>query len=243
MLPLTAESLCLLDGKHNIAPPIIPEEQEFVHFNTLWCYLFYRLSGEEKEDKGIAAFTIIPSKNLTISALLDRQFPPIAETNHKPLPFITTKTVAYIFALVIDSVTIFHQDSPHSRALQHEASILEVLNAFAPDEFRTELRDSLTHFYEKILLRAGAGGRPVAKPMIRKFVTKAALLSDAAPADGAADVEAPPPPIPAAAAVSAAEAATDDNAPPPPPPPPAPPTHPAKGGRPAGKGVRGGRNA
>jgi hypothetical protein len=245
MLSLTAESLCLLDGKHNIAPPIIPEEQEFVHFNTLWCYLFYRLSGEEKEDKGIAAFTIIPSKNLTISALLDRQFPPIAETNHKPLPFITTKTVAYIFALVIDSVTIFHQDSPHSRALQHEASILEVLNALPPDEFRTELRDSLTDFYEKILLRAGAGGRPVAKPMIRKFVTKAALLSDAAPADGANDVEAPPPPIPAAAAaaVPAAEPATDDNAPPPPPPPekPAPPT-PPPGKRPAGKGGKGGKN-
>jgi hypothetical protein len=96
MLSLTAGSLCLLDGKHNIVPPIIPEEQEFVHFNTLWCYLFYRLSGEEKEDKGIAAFTIVPSKNLTISALLDRQFPPIAETNHKPLLFVTTKTVAYI---------------------------------------------------------------------------------------------------------------------------------------------------
>jgi hypothetical protein len=196
MLSFTAESLCLLDGKHNIAPPIIPVEQEFVQFNTLWCYLFYRLSGEEKEDKGIAAFTIVPSKNLTISALLDRQFPPIAETNHKPLPFITTKTVAYIFALVIDSFTIFHQDSPHSRALQHEASILEALNSMPPDEFRTELRDTLTDFYERILLRADAGGRPVAKPLIRKFVTKAAPLSDDAPADGANDIEAAPAPAP-----------------------------------------------
>jgi hypothetical protein len=53
MLLLSAESLCLVDGKHNIVPPIIPEEQEFVHFNTLWCYLFYRLSEEEKDDKGI----------------------------------------------------------------------------------------------------------------------------------------------------------------------------------------------
>jgi hypothetical protein len=93
MLSLTAESLCLLDGKHNIVPPIIPEDQDFVHFNTLWCYLFYRLSGE-KEEKRNAAFTIVQSKNLTISALLDRQFPPIAETNHKPLLFITTNTAA-----------------------------------------------------------------------------------------------------------------------------------------------------
>ncbi len=96
MLSLTAESLCLLNGKHNSNPLIIPEEQECVHFNTLWCCLFYRLSGEEKEDKGIAAFTNVQSKNLTISALLDRQIPSIAETNHKPLLFITTKTIAYI---------------------------------------------------------------------------------------------------------------------------------------------------
>jgi hypothetical protein len=144
---------------------------------------------------------------LTISALLDRQSPPIAETNHKPLPFITTKTVAYIFALVIDSITIFHQDSPHSRALQHKASILEALNSMPPDEFRTELSDCLTDFYEKILLRAGSGGCPVAKPLIRKFVTKAASVSDDAPADGANDIEAAPAP-----------------APPPPPPPPPPPS-------------------
>jgi hypothetical protein len=42
------------------------------------------------------------------------------------------------------------------------------------DEFRTELRDSLTAFYENILKKTGAWGRPMAKPLIRKFVTKAA---------------------------------------------------------------------
>ena len=106
MLSLFAESLCLVDGKHNIIPLIVPEEQEFVHFNTLWCYLFYKLTGEDKEDKGIDAFKIFPSKGLTITALLDRVFPAIAATDNKPSPFVTTKTVAYIFALVIDSVTI-----------------------------------------------------------------------------------------------------------------------------------------
>ena len=58
MLSLSAESLCLINGKHNINQPIIPEEQEFVHFNTLWCYLFYKLTGKEKEDKGIDACDI-----------------------------------------------------------------------------------------------------------------------------------------------------------------------------------------
>ncbi len=95
-----------MDGRHNIVPPIISEEQEFVHFNNLWCYLFYKLTGEEKDDKGIAAFMIFPAKHLTIAALLDRIFPAIPTTDNKPMPYITTKTVAYIFALIIDSVTI-----------------------------------------------------------------------------------------------------------------------------------------
>jgi hypothetical protein len=148
--------MLLVDGQHDIVPPIIPETQEFVHFNTLWCYLFYKLTGEDKEDKGIDAFKIVPSKGLTISALLDRVFPAIEATDNKPLQFVNTKTVAYIFALTIDSVTIFHRESPHSRALQHEASILKALDEMPADEFRTELSDSLIDFYEKIHKRSCA---------------------------------------------------------------------------------------
>ncbi len=37
-------------------------------------------------------------------------------------------------------------------------------------------------------------GRPVAKPLIRKFVTKAAPLSEDAPAEPATEDDAPPPP-------------------------------------------------
>ncbi len=51
-----------------------------MHFNNLWCYLFYKLTGEEKDDKGITAFSIVLSKNLTITALLDRVSPAIAST-------------------------------------------------------------------------------------------------------------------------------------------------------------------
>jgi hypothetical protein len=80
-----------------------------------------------------------------------------------------------------------------------------------PDDFRTELRGSLTDFYENILKKAGAGGRPVAMPLSRKFVTKAASLPAPDPAAGAdgdnnnvvvsrADSDAAaPPPGPAAA--------------------------------------------
>ena len=205
MLSLSAESMFLVDGQHNIVPPIIPEAQEFVHFNTLWCYLFYKLTGEEKEDKGIDAFKIVPSKGLTISALLDRVFPAIEATDNKPLQFVNTKTVAYIFALTIDSVTIFHRESPHSRALQHEASILDALDKMPADEFRTELRETLTAFYETFLMRAGAGGRPVAKALIRNFKVKAAPVPDAATPE--ADDAAPNAPADAAAPAAAAAAA------------------------------------
>jgi hypothetical protein len=164
---------------------VVPAEQGFLHFNNLWCYLFYKLTGEEKDNKGIAAFSVVLSKNLTITALLDRAFPAIAATNNQPMPYVTTKTVAYIFTLVIDCVTVFHQVYPHSRALQHKASILTELDFMPPDDFQTELRGSLTDFYENILKKACVGGRPVAMPLSRKFVTKAASLPAPDPAAGA----------------------------------------------------------
>ena len=232
MLSLSAESMFLVDGQHNIVPPIIPEAQEFVHFNTLWCYLFYKLTGEEKEDKGIDAFKIVPSKGLTISALLDRVFPAIEATDNKPLQFVNTKTVAYIFALTIDSVTIFHRESPHSRALQHEASILNALDEMPADEFRTELRETLTAFYETFLKRTNAGGQPVAQELIRKFKVKAVPVPDAAAADADDAVSSQ---TDDAAAHAAAPAAAAAAAPAPAAPAPPDPASPApKRGKPAG---------
>jgi hypothetical protein len=155
MLSLSAESICLVDGKQNIIQPMVPAEQGFSHFNNLLCYVLYK----EKDDKGIAAFSIVLSKNLSITALLDRDFPAIAATNNQPMQYVTTKTVAYIFALVIECVTVFRQASPYSHTLQHEASILKDIDSMPPDDFRTELCGSLTDFYENILKKAGAGRR------------------------------------------------------------------------------------
>ena len=135
---------------------------------------------------------------MTIFALLDRGFPAIAATDNMPLQFVNSKTVAYIFALIIDSVTLFHRESQHSRELQHEASILNALDEMPADEFQTELRDTLTAIYETFLMRTGAGGRPVAKDLIRKFKVKAAPAPEAADADAADAVQ-----NPAAAAAAA----------------------------------------
>ena len=135
--------MCLVNGTKSIVVPLIANDQELVHFNSLWCHLFHVLSSA----KGMNSFQICPSKNMTISGLLDRVFPAIPSTKNRPTPFISTKTVAYIFSLVIDSVTIHHTDSPHSRALQHKATILKELDSMTPDNFRAELRAALILFY------------------------------------------------------------------------------------------------
>ena len=51
-------------------------------------------------------------------------------------------------------------------------------DAMPPDEFWTELCDSLTPFYDKILKKSGAGGRPAAKHLSCKFVTQTASVPD-----------------------------------------------------------------
>ena len=91
------------------------------------------------------------------------------------------------------NLTYFNQTS----IIQHEASILKEFYAMTPDVFRTELHDSFATFYENILKKAGAGGRPVAKPLIRKFVSKTTTMPEAAPssdADADANAVEPLPP-------------------------------------------------
>ncbi len=51
-------------------------------------------------------------------------------------------------------------------------------DAMPPDEFWTELCDSLTAFYDNILKKSGAGGRPASKHLSRKFVTQTASVPD-----------------------------------------------------------------
>ncbi len=107
------------------------------------------------------------------------------------------------------------------------------------DEFRTELRDSLTAFYENILKKAGAGGCPVAKPLIRKFVTKAAPVPEDPPSGQACANN-----IAADAAVGSSAAAVEPASAAPAPPAPekeAPQTPPAKGAQRGGTAAKGGK--
>jgi hypothetical protein len=78
----------------------------------------------------------------------------------------------YTFA---DSLTLHHSDCFHSHALQYEATILQELDSLdsmTPDDFRTELRDSLTSLYEGVLKVPVASRRPQPKFFKRRFATK-----------------------------------------------------------------------
>ena len=71
--------------------------------------------------------------------------------------------------------------------------MLKELDSMTPDDFRAELRTALISFYEGILKIPGAGGRPVAKIIKRRFAGKHVDAHEPAPApaDGAAADGAP----------------------------------------------------
>jgi hypothetical protein len=74
--------------------------------------------------------------------------------------------------------------APHSRAIQHEETILKELDSMTPDDFRAELCAALISFYDGILKVPGAGGRPAEARIIkRRFAGKPAVdpPADAAP--------------------------------------------------------------
>ena len=99
---------------------------------------------------------------------------------------------------------------PISSTLMHEASVLKELDDMPPDQYQAELCETLTAFYEKILKKVCAGGRPVGKPLARKFEAKKAPVPVTLPSSSCEDADEghrkgrePPPPPPAAAQTTA----------------------------------------
>jgi hypothetical protein len=77
-------------------PPIIPASvaQQLVRHNLLLVHLFVTLT----KGPAMQHYEIILSKNHTISALMDATFPAIKSTGNIAIPYVITKTVAYIHA-------------------------------------------------------------------------------------------------------------------------------------------------
>jgi hypothetical protein len=120
------------------------------------------------------------------------------------VPMISPQTVAYIHALIIDSISISCQDSINSQQLQHESAMSDVYTKMTPDSFKTQLQAVLTTYYEDIKGIQGARGCPMPKFVMRRFEDPqnaeptpedcAALPTlDLAAAPAAVATEAPPP--------------------------------------------------
>jgi hypothetical protein len=195
----STESAPMLPGTTAIDIPVIPDTLQLKAFNELFAHLFRTLSSKQ----AMPAWKVSPSSGTTIAALLDRTFPAIPSIDDidfkLPTPLITPKTVGYIHALIIDSVTSLHSESAYARALTREATVVKELEALSIANFRLQFRDALTSCYEGVLKVPGAGGIQATVPMKRKLVS----VPDDPAADGNGNIDA----APAAAAPPAAPAA------------------------------------
>jgi hypothetical protein len=105
-------------------------------------------------------FQINSCKHITVHDVLNSTFPAIKSTDNKPTPAVTPKTVGYIHALVIDTLTFHSTEALYDSALIVQEDVCGELNKLTPSAFQTELRDCLVDYYEKVCLMEGAGGLP-----------------------------------------------------------------------------------
>ncbi len=110
-----------------------------------------------------------PCKHNTVQDIVTCVFPAIKSTDDTPTPAITSKTIGYIHALVMDTPTFDSTEAPYARALQNQAMICGELDKLTPAAFQTELSDCLVDYYDKVCLMVGAGGTLSIKTHKRKF--------------------------------------------------------------------------
>ena len=148
--------MCMLNGKMSFEIPNVPADHVLLRFNVLFAYVFEAVSG----GKGMLQLKIDPSKNQTINNLLHETFPSLKCFDNEKLRVINPKTVAYIHALIIDSISIVFEASINSRAHEHEGAMVDVYSKMKPDSFTLQLQTVLTAYYEDIKGVQGASGCP-----------------------------------------------------------------------------------
>ena len=67
---LTAENMCMLDGKTLFIIQNIPETAILLRFNVLFAYLYDAVSG----GKGMMQLQVDPAKNQTITSIMHETF-------------------------------------------------------------------------------------------------------------------------------------------------------------------------
>ncbi len=125
-------------------------------------------------------------QHITVQDIVTCVFPAIMATNNKPTPAITSMTIGYIHALVMDTLTFNSTEAPYARALVNQAVIVGELDKLTPAAFQTELRNCLVDYYENVCLMVGACGALSIPTHKRKFKPTSAGVEEAAGAGAGA---------------------------------------------------------
>ena len=184
-----SEYLCIFN-RMPVSIPIIPDDPDLLRFNDFFAHLFRALGAAQ----GMSAFNVNPSKGVTINSILDAKFPAIPSTKNKPTPLLSIRTVAYIHALVIDTVSLHHSDTPNQRALRTEQTIIDEQGEIDPALWRSEILDCLAGYFEGILKMENASGLSLVVAPAGAYRAKKSPIGPVNP------LEAPPPPPPPAEA-------------------------------------------
>ena len=141
----------------------------------------------------------------TIANIVREHFPAIKCFDNEKLHLLNP--IAYIHALMIDSISMLFEESINARALEHEKAMLDDYSSMKPDAFMSQLQAVLTTYFEDIKRVHGASGCPKPKIVKRRYAdpddagstpdedavndAAAPLDAAAAPAEGAAAAAAP----------------------------------------------------
>ena len=151
-----------------------PNNMDYARFNVLLAHLFLALS----KSHSMSMFHVSSGRWTSVRIIVTSTFPAIKATNNKPTPAVTSKTVGYIHALLIDSLTFHSTDPVYARAIANAVLIGEELDKLTQETFRAELSACLLDYYEKVCCMAGVSGdKPVLK---RKFGANTAAAAVAA---------------------------------------------------------------
>ena len=163
---LSAENMCMLNGKTRFTIQNIPEDAVLVRFNPLFAYVYDAVSG----GKGMMQLKIDPAKTRTIANIAREHFPAIKCFDNEKLHLLNPRTIAYIHALMIDSISMLFEESINARALEHEKTMLDDYSSMNPDAFMSQLQAVLSTYFEDIKGVHGASGCPKPKIVKRRYV-------------------------------------------------------------------------
>ena len=198
MANVVAGELLLFPENKKVEVFETPADLVYNKFNALFAHLFSKLANSHS----MSLFHVSPGKGSTVPKIVNDTFPAIRATNDQPTPMITSKTVGYIHALVIDTLTFHSTDATFAQAITNSEVICGELDALTPAVFRAEVSACLLDYYEKIRGLVGVGG--VKSVPRRRFAAKTDASSAAAAetdadgassqtADGEIEAVSPPP--------------------------------------------------